>query len=384
MITNTAETIQKLSDFRAEVTEKLAERETVAFQVRELQIDNETMSLGDTPLSKDATKKMLSHFRVKNSFMDLHKKMNPSDWNTLKEKLKGTSSEQSLYARKTKVDGKVVIDDLYLAAPKVENMLEIDQVFHELIDSIVGTGKDIEVSSTQFLEDKDEVVVTLLEHDNPVDVFQNGKDMWKTGKRLVWNGLRFSIDPFFLRLVCSNGNCAPQYGFRANVSNNKFKMEKIKQILEKEITLQSDTMEVYLRESALHLKHHNVSVAEYLHFRRMFNEESHAEILKKWFDDSPLNNAYGSMVFEQPHKWQATADTGKKAYDFFNDLTYIASHPDEAKMTDRERLDLQIQASGLLFKKKLDLEMVAPKTTILWNGITDKKQVTSDTPGESR
>lgn len=42
-------------------------------------------------------------------------------------------------------------------------------------------------------------------------------------------------------------------------------------------------------------------------------------------------------------------------------MTYIASHPEEAKVSDRERVDLQIRASDLLFRKSLDLEQVAPK-----------------------
>jgi hypothetical protein len=76
-----------------------------------------------------------------------------------------------------------------------------------------------------------------------------------------------------------------------------------------------------------------------------------------------MNRAYGCIVSEMPDLWKITADSGKNAYDFFNDLTYIASHPDEAVMTNRERMDVQIKASDLLFKKDLDLELVAPKPT---------------------
>ena len=53
--------------------------------------------------------------------------------------------------------------------------------------------------------------------------------------------------------------------------------------------------------------------------------------------------------------WKSTADTGKNAYDFFNDLTYIASHPGEIKLEDIKRKELQIKASDLLFKETLDL-----------------------------
>ncbi len=87
--------------------------------------------------------------------------------------------------------------------------------------------------------------------------------------------------------------------------------------------------------------------------------------MKKYFDVNTLNKAYGCIVHEMPQQWKETADTGKNAYDFFNDLTYLASHDDDT-MTDRDRVELQIKASDLLFRKKLDLEMLAPKVIIDW------------------
>jgi hypothetical protein len=360
-MTNTAETIQNLNEFRKDVMTKMQNREVITFQVGAIDIEDEKMTLGGEVFSEAATKKLLSQLRVKNNFMELSKNMHSADWTVVKEKLKKATGGQIVHGRKVNDNGRTIIDDVYMAAPKTTGILEIDSLFGEVIDSIVGTGKDISLKSCSFLEDKDEVTVTLLEHDNPIDVFSNQSDIWKTGKRIVWNGMTFSVAPFFERLVCSNGNTAPQFGFKANISSNKFNIEKIRKTLEKEITLQSDTMDAYLIDSVNHLKHYNVSVREYLHFRNFFNEVDHAEILKKWFDDSYLNKAYGQIVQEMPDLWKVTADAGKNAYDFFNDLTYIASHPDEVQMTERERMTLQIKASDLLFKNNLDLELVAPK-----------------------
>lgn len=360
-MTNTAETIHNLTEFRETVREKMLNREIVSFNVGEIEIEGEKMKLRGEELSPLAVKKVLSHLRVKNNFLGLSKEMNATDWNVVKEKLKMPSRDQLIHGRKIKEETLSYIDDVYLAAPKTGGLLEIDSIFNEVIDSIVGTGKDVGLKSAFFLEDKDEVSVTLLEHDTTIDVFGNGEDLWKTGKRIVWNGMNFSVAPFFERLVCTNGNTAPQFGFKANISNNKFNIEKIKKILEKEITLQSDSLETYLVDSVNHLKHYNVSVREFLRYKGLFNETDHGEIVKKWFDESKINRAYGCLVSDMPDLWKITADSGKNAYDFFNDLTYIASHPDEATLTNRERMDLQIKASDLLFKKELDMELVAPK-----------------------
>ena len=364
-MTNTSQTIEELNNFRAEVKRTMLDREIVSFNIANIEIENEKMLLNGELLSEEATKKVLGHLRVKNNFLALGKEMNPTDWKLVKDKIKMASASQVVHGRKITENGNKKIDDIYLAAPKTTGVMEIDTIFNEVIDSIVSTGKDISLKSSFFLEDKDEVNLTLLENDFPIDIFSNGQDIWKTGKRIVWNGMNFSISPFFERLVCSNGNTAQQSTFKANISNNKFNVEKIKKILEKEITLQSDSLDNYLIDAANHLKFCNISVREFMKFRSFFNENDHSEILSKWFDDGKLNKAYGCVVSEMPDLWQTTADTGKNAYDFFNDLTYIASHPDKVKMSTRERVTLQIKASDLLFKKKLDLEMIAPK--VKWN-----------------
>lgn len=360
-ITNTGESVKQLTDFRKKVNASITSREIVSFNISDIEIENEQMLVNGSTLTMDATKKVLSKLRVKNNFLGLSKEMTTTDWNIVKDKIKSASGLQAVHGRKLNINGAKVVDDVYMAAPKTTGILEIDAIFQEVIDSIVSTGKDISVKSTGFLEDKDEVVITLLENDETLDVFGTGDDLWKTGKQIVWNGLKFSVSPFFERLVCTNGNTAPQYGFKANISNNKFNIGKIKKILEKEIILQSNTMSDFLVDSINHLKTVNISTREFLKFRNMFNEEEHAPIIKKWLDESAINKAYGCIVSEMPELWKITADSGRNAYNFFNDLTYVAAHPSEAKLSDRERINLQIKASDLLFCKALDLEQVAPK-----------------------
>lgn len=358
IISNTAETVHELNTFRKDVNKKMTTREIVNFNISDIEIENEKMSIGTDVLTESATKKVLSRLRVKNNFLGLSKSMTTTDWNLVKDKLKNATGSQSVHGRKIK-DG--VIDDIYMTARKSTGALEIDAIFDEVIDAVIGTGKDISVKSTIFLEDKDEVVVTLLDNGSTIDIFGTDDDNWKTGKRIVWSSLNFSISPFFERLVCTNGNTGEQYGFRCNISNNKFNINKIKKQLEKEIVLESDTMTNFLVDAASHLKSNNVSAREFLKFRNMFNEEEHSAIIKKWLDDSTINRTYGHIISDMPELWRITADTGKNAYDFFNDLTYIAAHPLEAIMTDRQRIELQIKASDLLFRKSLDLELIAPK-----------------------
>jgi hypothetical protein len=96
--------------------------------------------------------------------------------------------------------------------------------------------------------------------------------------------------------------------------------------------------------------------------------------MTKWFDETVMNKVYGNIATEMSGLWQITADAGINAFDYFKQLIYIASHPEDAtpenkgaeefetvKLSNREKYDLEIKASEILFKNELDLETIAPK-----------------------
>lgn len=375
-MTSTADTIQRLEKFKAEIKAS-SKSEIVTFNVEDISIEKDKMTVDGEQLSENATKKVLSHLRVKNNFLALSETMGSTDWANVREALKKPTGTQIVHGRKVPFGDGTVIDDIYMAAPKASGVLESDLIFGEIIDSIVSTGKDISLKSTAYLEDKDEIVVTLIDNDVTLDIFGNEKELWKIGKRIVWNGMNFSIFAFYERVECGSGVTVPRFGFKSNISNNKFNIEKFKQVLEKEITLNSQDLDSNLIDSINHLKSMNISVREFGKHRALFNEVLHSEIIKKWFDESKMNKSYGCIANDMPGVWRITADSGINALDFFKELIYIASHPEEAtpadrvaapgeeleivKLTPREKYDIEMRASDILFKNELDLETIAPK-----------------------
>jgi hypothetical protein len=361
----TSETVEKLEKFREEVMEQITSREEseVNFQVGDLIVENGKLKFLEHELSKDSTKKILSHLRVKNNFLDLQKKMSEEDWATVEEKLKLVSASQQVYARRAKDNG---IIDLHIANKKAPNGgIQIPEIFSMLRENLLNSSADdYRVTDMYFHDEKDQVSITLLNDNREVDIFTTGEDMWKTGKRITWSGVDFGIFPFFERLVCTNGNVSKQYGFESSIAKSKYNFTRIQSILEREIMHASDAAVPLLLDATRHLKKSNISVKEYLQFRNFFDEEAHDGILKKYFDISFLNSAYRCDIEGMHAIWKSTADTGKNAYDFFNDLTYIASHPKEINLEEDKRRKLQIVASDLLFKETLDLELVAPKVTL--------------------
>ena len=273
------------------------------------------------------------------------------------------TADQPVFARTDSSSGLIV--DLKLANKKVQHGgIDIQEIFGLLRENLLGSsGNDFILKDAYYDNKKDSVSVTLYDNERKVDVFGDESDIWKTGIRVSWSGVDFSLMPFFERLVCTNGNVSKQYGFDANVTKGKYNFAKINSILEQEILHNSDSANFILSDATKKLKNNNVSVKEFLQYRNMFNEETNPEILKKFFDISYLNNAYRCDIEEMHPIWKSTADTGKNAYDFFNNLTWIASHATESKIDEDFRRTIQIKASDLMFKKQFDLELLAPKIT---------------------
>ena len=130
-MTNTGETIEALKTFRTDVNQKMLNREIVSFNVGSIQIDSDRMTINNEELSENAMKKILSHLRVKNNFLDISKKLTPSDWTTVKEKIKSATFNQVIHGRRIVEGGVKKIDDIYMAAPKTTGILEIDAIFHK-------------------------------------------------------------------------------------------------------------------------------------------------------------------------------------------------------------------------------------------------------------
>jgi hypothetical protein len=127
-------------------------------------------------------------------------------------------------------------------------------------------------------------------------------------------------------------------------------------------------MPATLQQSVQHLKDNNVSLSEFYYYRNFFEnrngEEIYTGLIEKYFNDRPFYQGYGLNIAEKSRKWKSTADSGINAYNFFNMLTWIASHPKEVRMDREDRVQLQIQASNLLFKRELDLEDIATSAKI--------------------
>jgi hypothetical protein len=336
------------------------------FQIRDLEFFN-GISLRDVPLKDHALKGVLGLLKVRNNFVDFSNTMTVEDWRAVASRLTQAQGEISLYGKvSTDINGKEEIVNIYLDNPKkkAECTVGSDQYVDWITESLSLSTSNYSLKGFEYDRRNDMFDLTLLDEDTEVDVFKGGTDSWKLGERFYFNSLRFDYAPFFERLVCSNGNTAPQYGFGANISQAKFNDAKIRTLIDSSIQHNDATIVERLLHATKHLKDNEISLREFYEFRRLFDNDKYEDVANKYFDDQVFYRTYACNIAEKSNKWKSTARSGVNAYDFFNQLTWLASHPDQVKMEHQDRLNLQIKASGLLFRNSLDLEDVASPVQI--------------------
>lgn len=369
---NNSEVIHKIRETAEPILEKIANRSVREFRLGELEIDN-GISLRGTPLRNGALKTVLKSLRVRPNFTDLAHKMTPEDWNSVSGRLKNVEAETRMYAKMAPNDsGDQEIIDIYghNDRKKSEDSGDASQYIDWIARSLSESEKTYTLKGMDFDHRRELFNLTLLDENSDTDVFGTGIDVWKMGDRFTFGGVQFNYAPFFERLVCKNGNTATEYGFGSNISQTKYNDRRIQKVIEKALHHTSGELPAQLQRAVKHLKESNISLSEFYDYRRWFESRNENDrydrIISRYFDDRPFYQGYGMNIQEKSRKWKSTANSGINAYQFFNMLTYIASHPDKIIMDRSDRTDLQIAASNLLFKKQLDLEDVAQSAQVIY------------------
>ena len=357
--------IEQIEEKSQSVLSSLKDRSFTEFSLKELDFDN-GLSLRGLPIRGNAAAKVLGALRVKKNFTDMIHKMSPEDWSQVSYKLKKAEGDIKMHAAIVGAGDEREIRSVYDLnenKKRSDDQVNYENYFLWLTKSLTETEKEYSLKDFDYNEKRDVFNLTLLEQDNQLDVFGTGLDMWKTGQRFTFSGLYYNYAPFFERLVCSNGNVARQYGKNADISKQRYNNSKIEASIRQAIVNRNADIPVLLSDAVKHLKNNNVSLAEFYSYKNFFESRNengkYDRILAQYFDEKPFFQAYGVNIAQKSQKWKSTANSGINGYDFFNHLTYLASHPQEILMDQDDRLKLQIQASNLLFKKELDLEDVA-------------------------
>lgn len=365
-----AQVIDQIREKSQEALSSMKDRTFTEFSLKDLDFEN-GITLRGTPLRGQAAAKVLNTLRVKKNFTDMVHKMSPEDWSQVSYKLKKAEGEIKLHGAITgEGEGREITwaYDVNENKKRADDQVNYENYFNWLTESLGETEKLYALKDFHYNTREDVFNLTLLEQDTELDVFGTGLDMWKSGQRFTFSGLYYNYAPFFERLICTNGNVARQYGKSADISKQRYNNAKIEESIRRSIIQRNSDIPVLLTDAVNHLKDNNVSLAEFYAYKNFFESRNengrYDRILSQYFDEKPFYQAYGVNIKEKSHKWKSTANSGINAYDFFNHLTYLASHPKEVIMDHNDRLKLQIDASGLMFKKQLDLEDIATSVPV--------------------
>ena len=369
---NNLKTIEQIREQAAPALESLSNRTHMHFKVGDINFDGGLVNLNGIPVEGKPLTAVMGAFKAKKEFTAFSQKMSPEDWDSVSQKLKASEGETKMIARVIRDDeGKEVISAIFSENEKKkfsDSDVNYENYLNWITESLGNSESNFSLNDFRFDKKKSNFIITLL-GDSEFDAFNSGgTDLWKSGQRFTFNSVAFDASPFFERLVCSNGNTAKQYGFNTYISQAKFNTEKIRKVITKSIEENDESVQRILADSVQHIKQYNVSLAEFYQYRDFFSNKNHEGmydgIVDKYFNDRPFYKAYGENIEKRSRKWKSTANTGINAYDFFNQVTYLASHPDIIRIKPDDQLNLQIQASNLLFKKELDLEDIASATKV--------------------
>lgn len=334
------------------------------FNLKDIVIDS-TMSIDNKQFSDNAIKKVLDILNVKPQFTEYRKSMSEKDWEMIGDRIKKAKGDVILYGE---MSDQETVNNIHLMNPdkkRDDDMINSMAVVNLIENELRTSDCDYSLNSFNFQKDSYLFDIELKNASAPIDLLEN--DTWHTGHRFTFNSLNFKYMPFFERLVCSNGMYGKQFGFRSNIAKQSFNNERIERIINNALKGINETHYQLLDEQSKRLNNTNISLYEFYDHKNWFNRGSRKDayelLMEKYFPEEPFFKTFGIPVNEQTSVWKRTADSGIKAYDFVNLLTWIASHQKETGLTLEDSIDLKIVASNLFFKQVFDLMQVAPRKT---------------------
>lgn len=339
--------------------------------LKDIQFQGDSMMLGGVELNKTAQNKIFNFLRVKSNFSKYSGDMTEADWNSVSSKIKAIQGDKRIVAQYKNEEG-TKISNIFPKNTKKKHTdhNSLRSYFDTICDELGQTTINYGFDGMTFQEKSHTFDVTLTDKDTKIDVFNDKGDIWNGGHAFTFTPVSFYARPFFERLVCANGMRAKKFGFDSNIQQTKFNVDKISKTIRKAISEGSNNLHDMVAGSCQHLRNNEVSLAEFYSFRSIFSKDienkAFRDITDNFFDDSPIYQAYGMNIAEKSNKWKATAKSGINAYDFFNLLTWIASHPSETGLDVEEARVLQLKASNFFFKENFDLEDIAKPINIAY------------------
>lgn len=363
------ETLGTLEKFRTEIMDNFSNQNVISFKLNELNYTSDGVVANDNILRMSAIKKICRSIRVFPAFLNYSEQMTDADWDMIKQKLNEVNTNLTFWGKSLLgSDNQNIINKIYTREDYSELTddfnLTIGRYFEMIKLALEGTTNEFNIEKTIFDKNKEEVGLVFVDPNSIFPVLPG--DNWTKGASITFDQIKFSGFPYYGRLICRNGMVDGVRGLSTSISSKKFNFDRIQTHINKLLVKGRDQEDQVIIESVNHLQKNNLSLNEFFKFKEFFdkrNEEGqYNHIISNIFNEHDVYKAYGENIKEKSQKWLSSANSGRNAYDFFNDMTSISTHTNKTHLEPEDAHELSLMATKqLLFKEKLDLEDIAPQ-----------------------
>lgn len=321
-------------------------------QLREASINGSTFKM-----SKRALYQLCGILGISFHFAMLLSEKMPDIWTQVNERIVQESSKLvTIKIKDEEILGLFIPKDTYFTLRSFLGI--VDRVYEAMTEQF---GVD-----NMLVDVNDESSTAYLYTPKQFSPFQNDfTDIFKYGVGFSVSTLEMyspSVSESILRLICSNMTYSPvNTGTRFKSRDADRIVASVGNILSEDSRM---TKYNYMLQG-LKRKVLSYREAEEVHTRLTHirdSEGNELENLSTGIDLPEIADTYGySSLDSVPSSlaWKSTARTPISAYNAVNQLTCVGSHYES--LSERTRLDTLIYAGNLMFRKKWDLDQIAPQ-----------------------
>jgi hypothetical protein len=353
-------TLDKYIAYRASLEDTVNNYSLVPLEIKNIQKRGIEFSANGNRLGDTSLNNLLGVLGVKEQLVN-EIKDDASQWEPLHDALSNIKEDKTVTAVVDRANN--LITRILPSSIKEEKPIDLTNGLRWTEEFLKKTDANLELRDMNFDPTNICININFKNPDADIDVFGDGKDMWKSGFGMSFGLNKFQSFPYFLRLVCSNGMTAIHRMSQRFVQSTDLTQKTFEKQISRFISGTDHIEEVQF--NCNRLRNSNASLREFYVARNTI-QNFDEDLAKSACSDIEIKKRYegiGININKQNKRWLATANSNVNAYDLFNVLTHVATH----SVTDQDiamRMELNRLASDLFFKGP-DFASIAPNPFVV-------------------
>jgi len=349
-------TLDKFVAKSNEIRQTLQGYTLAPLDIESIEKSGNTFSYNSNRLTSTSLKSLLGVLGVKDQLVN-EIKDDSAQWAPLHNALTNIKKNKRVTAVVNNHNNEIV--NLFDRPIKEERQIDLSAGLRYTEAFLKDNENNLELRDFNFDPTNISIGINFKNPDSDIDIFKDGRDMWKGGFGMNFSLNKSQFFPYLLRLVCSNGMTAVHRMAQRFVDSSDFSQKTFDTQVHKFLTC--DALRQEVSANANRLRDNNASLREFNAARSLVMKYD-KELAVTAFNDHEIRNRYKSIGIDvnksKGTRWMSTANSNVNAYDLFNRVTNVATH----SVTDENiafRMELNRLASEMFFKGP-DFSAVAP------------------------